>query len=347
MSKTPAISILTPVWNGLPYIKETVESVLSQNFQDWEMIISDNASTDGTSEYLASLTDPRIKFYRHEVNKGVYNNLTFCFSKATAEIFMGLCADDYFCGPDALEHVVKTWQAAGHRPAFISFNWKNRQINHDALMKFSYDLLPRSLSGAKSTIAYFLFGNIPGNFSEMSGRVAVVQNQRYIDNARFSADFEFWMRLSKEGGIEFDNKDVVYIRRHDRVAATYMLTKGEYHVESAGIYQNLINDLSVQYDRKALVDYYNVVICSFHLRAAIKAAAHGKFAAIKSFLRMRSPIFWPTGFQVLGCLPFAVSNGLRSRVSIAMARKIWNSGGLASSKEGRPAPAAGHTSIHA
>ena len=44
MSALPAISILTPVWNGLPYIQECVESVIAQDFQDWEMIIGDNAS---------------------------------------------------------------------------------------------------------------------------------------------------------------------------------------------------------------------------------------------------------------------------------------------------------------
>ena len=52
MPAVPAISIITPVWNGLPYIKECVESVIAQDFQDWELIIGDNASEDGTSEYL-------------------------------------------------------------------------------------------------------------------------------------------------------------------------------------------------------------------------------------------------------------------------------------------------------
>ena len=64
MPDVPAISILTPVWNGLPYIKECIESVLSQDFQDWEMIIGDNESDDGTSEYLRSFTDPRIKSFQ-------------------------------------------------------------------------------------------------------------------------------------------------------------------------------------------------------------------------------------------------------------------------------------------
>ena len=54
MSSVPAISILTPVWNGLPYVKECIASVLAQEFQDWELLIGDNGSTDGTREYLAS-----------------------------------------------------------------------------------------------------------------------------------------------------------------------------------------------------------------------------------------------------------------------------------------------------
>jgi glycosyltransferase involved in cell wall biosynthesis len=74
MGGAPAISILTPVWNGLPYIKECVNSVLAQDFQDWEMIVGDNASDDGTSEYLRTLTDPRIKVFRHDKNMGVCTN---------------------------------------------------------------------------------------------------------------------------------------------------------------------------------------------------------------------------------------------------------------------------------
>ncbi len=75
MSVVPAISIITPVWNGLPYIKECVESVLAQDFQDWEMIVGDNASEDGTSEYLRTLNDPRIKVFRHEKNLGPVQKL--------------------------------------------------------------------------------------------------------------------------------------------------------------------------------------------------------------------------------------------------------------------------------
>src|SRR5688500_15313128 len=96
MSVVRAISILTPVWNGLPFVKECIDSVLSQEFQEWELIISDNGSTDGTRDYLDTLKDERIKIYKQEKNLGIYGNLNFLLSKASAPIGYWLCADDYF-----------------------------------------------------------------------------------------------------------------------------------------------------------------------------------------------------------------------------------------------------------
>ena len=75
MSVVPTISILTPVWNGLPYIKECVDSVFAQEFQDWELIISDNGSTDGTRDYLDTLKDQRVRIFKQEKNLGIDGNL--------------------------------------------------------------------------------------------------------------------------------------------------------------------------------------------------------------------------------------------------------------------------------
>lgn len=321
MSKVPTISILTPVWNGLPYIKECVDSVLAQDFQDWEMIIADNASTDGTSEYLQSLTDPRIKVFRHEKNGGVYRNIHFTFNKASAPIFVGLCADDYFYD-GALSKVVEEWEKVGSNVGLMTFNWKSRQIKHNRLQAFAYEVLPSDIRGLDSDFAFFLFGNIPGNFSEVSGRVELVAPEHYLYHVKYSADYEYWMRIAKRAGMHFSNLDVTYIRRHDRVAATYAITKGEYHEESIAIYEKIIADLSDFVDRKDLVAFYNIELCSYHLREAIKSALHGRFTALKSFLSLESSIFWPTGFQFIGCLPFALSERLRYSVSIGLAKRI-------------------------
>ncbi len=321
MSDIPAISIVTPVWNGLPYIKECVDSVLIQDFQDWEMLIGDNESDDGTSEYLKTLNDPRIKVFRHEKNLGVYRNMNFLFSKATAPIYVGLCADDYFY-KGALRLIVDEWLKAGPETGLITFNWKSRQMKHDKLTQMSYAVLPKMLKNVDATFAFFLFGCFPGNFSEISAKVSLVASEPFLYHIKFSADYEYWWRLAKKNPIYLSNTNVVYIRRHDRVAATYIITKGEYHEESIEIYEKIINDLSAYCNRKKLIAFYNIEICSIHFRSAIKFAFAGRFEALKSFIKLKSPIFWPKGLQLMGCLPFALSETLRSSVSRRLAKSI-------------------------
>jgi glycosyltransferase involved in cell wall biosynthesis len=319
MSVVPAISILTPVWNGLPYIKETVESVLAQDFQDWEMIVGDNASNDGTSEFLQSLNDPRIKVYRHEKNLGVYRNIYFLFNKARAPLFVGLCADDYFY-PGSLTKIMNEWKVAGPDVGLISFNWKKRQLKHDKLTTFSYEVLPKTFKGIDSTFAFFLFGNIPGNFSEVSGKTSLVAGQHYLYDIKFSADYEFWLRLTQKENIYLSTLQAIYIRRHDRVAATYAITKGEYHEESVGVYEKIIDELSKHCDRKTLIAFYNTQVCSYHLRDAIKSSFYGRLTALKLFFRLQSPIFWR--MQFMRCLPYALSQELRYVVASRLATKI-------------------------
>ena len=189
-------------------------------------------------------------------------------------------------------------------------------MKHDKLTQLSYTALPKTLHGVNSEFAFFLFGCFPGNFSEVSAKVSLVAPEHYLYHIKFSADFEYWLRLGKKKGIYLSDIEVVYIRRHDRVAATYMVTKGEYLEESIEVYENIINDLSAHIDRKKLIKFYNISICSFHLRSAIKAALMGRFEAIRSFMRLSSPIFWPKGLQIIGCLPFALSESLRHPVTI-------------------------------
>ncbi|WP_432713823.1 glycosyltransferase family 2 protein [Pedobacter sp.] len=81
MTSQPSISIITPVWNGLPFIKECIDSVLSQDHACWEMLISDNCSTDGTRAYLDTLKDPRIKIFKQESNLGINK----CYSRLQHE----------------------------------------------------------------------------------------------------------------------------------------------------------------------------------------------------------------------------------------------------------------------
>lgn len=79
---TPKVTVLTTVYNGLPFIKEAIESVLSQTYTDYEYLIIDDASTDNSVECIMSYKDPRIRFIQNQKNLGVSNT----FNKALATI---------------------------------------------------------------------------------------------------------------------------------------------------------------------------------------------------------------------------------------------------------------------
>ena len=92
----PKVSIGMPVYNGEPFIREALDSLLVQTFTDFELIISDNASTDKTEqicrEYAAK--DKRIRYIRQEINRGAAANFQYVLDEAVGEYFMWAAADD-------------------------------------------------------------------------------------------------------------------------------------------------------------------------------------------------------------------------------------------------------------
>jgi len=100
----PKVIVGIPVYNGEEFIHRAIDSVLSQTFVDFEIIISDNASTDSTSdicnEYVKK--DNRIKYISQKENNGGMWNFLFLLGFAKSDYFVWLAADDYW-SPDFLE----------------------------------------------------------------------------------------------------------------------------------------------------------------------------------------------------------------------------------------------------
>ena len=92
------ISIGFPIYNGDKLLHEKLDSILSQTFTDFELIISDNASTDKTSEICKEYArnDSRIKYIRQKINIGPINNFYFVLQKANNHYFVWTAADDFW-----------------------------------------------------------------------------------------------------------------------------------------------------------------------------------------------------------------------------------------------------------
>jgi glycosyltransferase involved in cell wall biosynthesis len=100
----PRVSIIIPTFNRVSMLREAVESALAQRFGDLEVLVSDNASEDGTREAMAAYrTDPRFRYVRNQTNVGMVGNWRQAvFQHARGEFFLILSDDDTLLDPDYL-----------------------------------------------------------------------------------------------------------------------------------------------------------------------------------------------------------------------------------------------------
>lgn len=106
--KSPKVSIGLAVYNGEQFLEQAVDSILNQTFTDFELVISDNASTDRTQELCEQYAakDQRVRYHRNEKNIGGANNENQTFKLSRGQYFR-LAADDDYCDPDLLRKSVE------------------------------------------------------------------------------------------------------------------------------------------------------------------------------------------------------------------------------------------------
>jgi glycosyltransferase involved in cell wall biosynthesis len=90
------VAIGMPVWNGEQFVSEAIESILGQTYGDFELVISDNASTDGTAEICSAYAkqDGRIRYIRQKKNIGAAPNHNEVFRRSSGSYFKWACHDD-------------------------------------------------------------------------------------------------------------------------------------------------------------------------------------------------------------------------------------------------------------
>jgi glycosyltransferase involved in cell wall biosynthesis len=108
----PLVSIGLPVYNGEKFLTKSLHSLLSQTFTDFELIISDNASTDRTEEICRNFVtcDPRIRYYRSRCNRGASWNHNRVFRLAKGKYFKWAACDD-LCATDFLEKCIQVLES--------------------------------------------------------------------------------------------------------------------------------------------------------------------------------------------------------------------------------------------
>ena len=106
------LSIGMPIFNGELFIHQAIKSILAQTFTNFELIISDNASTDSTREICEKFAkqDNRIRYFRQESNIGIHKNFNFVLKQAKNEYFAWAAVDDHLDN-DYMEKNIKVLES--------------------------------------------------------------------------------------------------------------------------------------------------------------------------------------------------------------------------------------------
>ncbi|NDJ75524.1 MAG: glycosyltransferase family 2 protein [Chloroflexi bacterium] len=113
MNQHPYLSIGLPVYNGEDFIEQALDSILAQTFSDFELIISDNASTDRTAEICRAYAahDARVSYFVHDHNRGAAPNFNFTYQQARPTKYYKWLAHDDICKPTYLECCINVLEA--------------------------------------------------------------------------------------------------------------------------------------------------------------------------------------------------------------------------------------------
>lgn len=139
------ISILMPVYNGMPLIQASIDSIQSQTYTDWECIIVDDGSIDGTSKYLDSLTDSRFVVYHFDTNLGRPIARQKTLELATGEYIAMLDAGDLYAKnklKEQVEYLLSHPEISMVSSSMCSFGTKTnllRKRGSESIMNVVYD----------------------------------------------------------------------------------------------------------------------------------------------------------------------------------------------------------------
>jgi len=200
--KTPKVSIGIPVYNGEKKIEKVIQSFLDQTFNNFEIIISDNCSTDDTSKICKKLAskDSRIKYFKQSKNIGDILNFEFVLKKATAQYFTW-AADDDLRTKDFLENNINF---LGSNPEYVASTspncYEGEEHNISKYVNFSLD------------------GDIEKRFIDFLKNIwnshAILKNCTELNKSYAARDWSVNIYLISTGKINRTNESLIIFGKH-------------------------------------------------------------------------------------------------------------------------------------
>lgn len=197
----PYFSIILPTYNRAHFLPKAIESVLAQTFEDWELVIVDDGSTDNTKEVVLAYQDPRIVyFYQENQERSAARNNGM--SKAKGDFICFLDSDDYYL-PEKLNN---------YKDA-IDANLNRLVVFYDGLMfeeNGTFQKFDLPVRSEKNTLYEFLLLNPIGPL-QMCIPSSLLKKQLFNPLLRIGEDVELWMRI-------IDKVDLIAIQSFETIA---------------------------------------------------------------------------------------------------------------------------------
>ena len=207
------ISIVLPTYNRTKYLRQSIESVLAQTFQDWELIVVDDHSSDNTYGIVKEYTDndKRVRYYRNEKHLMLPASLNRGFSLAKGE-YLTWTSDDNLYKPEALSKLLQGFDSDKIGLVFSKMdfiNAKGRIIGQPRTIKSMEELHYRNI-----VLASFLYT-----------REAYEKVGEYDTSKVLVEDFDYWIRLARHFSLSYVDESLYYYRVHEESLTETMRTE--------------------------------------------------------------------------------------------------------------------------
>lgn len=201
------VSVIMPIYNEEKYLSYAIDSILAQTYTAWELIIVNDASTDRSEEIVKSYSDPRIRYFSYDENKGNPYAQNLGMREARGEYILVLAGDDV-AYPNMLESQVEYLDSHPeciHVQGAMDYIDKNGKVTQKKIAsKYKSDLEMRT---------YELYGNCISGGASMFRRIAIDEyGLQYDLEAIVSQDYLFWIDMLPYGEFVCIDETVVQYR---------------------------------------------------------------------------------------------------------------------------------------
>jgi glycosyltransferase involved in cell wall biosynthesis len=211
----PKVSVLIPTYNYARFLAEAIESVLAQDFQDFELLIADDCSADNTAEVVRPFCarDARVHFAVNSTNLGMVNNWNQCLEQARGEYIKFLFGDDKLIHPQALSKMLALMRQ--YPSAVLAASARTILDEESNTIDIYRDLAEGCHEGRKIITAYLMENgkNLVGEPSAVMFRKTDAR-RGFDPRYRQITDVEMWINMLERGDLAYTRQPLCAFRCH-------------------------------------------------------------------------------------------------------------------------------------